>query len=153
MSPASYLKHYVDFANERPGINQVLFSMVTNQGPVGTEPNQRVAAASYAEGYLSSDNRGGISGRMRQYFSDRSYPERPPAPFNRNQTDDLGVEISLDSGPGRITLTAHSWGDGRQTLTDIHQHDEVLVATGGSIGNQTASALYVISLGKTIAPG
>lgn len=153
MDPTTYLRDHIEFANERPGTNQVLFSMVTNQGPGGTEPNQRASVASYASGHLSSDPQGGVSGRVRQYFDDRTYPDLPRAPFDRNRTDDLGVEIRLDGDTGQITLVAYSWGGGRNTLTDVHQHDDVLVARGASVGNQTRSALYVISLGKVLAPG
>ena len=153
MDATSYLRHFVDFANERPGTNHVLFSMVTNQGPSGAEPNQRDAVASYASGTLSSDHRGGIDGRVRQYFSDRRYPDLPRHPFDGSRTDDLGVEIRVDGEQGEITLIGHSWGGGRQTLTELHQHDDVLVAKGASAGNQTPSALFVISLGKATAPG
>ncbi len=38
--------------------------MVTNQGPSGDEPNQQAPVASYAFGFLSSDYRGGMDGRV-----------------------------------------------------------------------------------------
>ena len=153
MDTTKYLQHYVGFANERPGTNQVMVSMVTNQPHGGAEPDQRVAVASYAFGHLSSDYQGGVNGRLRQYFSDRRYPDLPRPPFDSNRTDDLGVEIALDGDTGRITLVGHSWGGGRHTLTDVQLLDGVLVASGPSVGNQTTSALYVISLGTAVAPG
>ncbi len=152
METTAFLRHYVDFANQRPGTNRVRITMVTNQAYGGAEPNQRLAVASFASGELSSDYRGGIDGRLRQYFSDRPYPELPRHPFDGNRTDDLGVEIRVDGDSGDITLVGYSWGGGRATLTDLQHRDEVLVATGPSIGNQTESALYVISLGQAIAP-
>jgi hypothetical protein len=153
MDPNTYLRHYLDFANARPGTNYVLFSMVTNQAAGGTEPNQQTPIASYAEGVLSSDGRGGISGRVRQYFGDRREPGSPPTPFDESRHDDLGVEITADGGTGVVTLVAHSWGGGRNTLTALHGQDGVLVATGASVGNQTDATLYAISLGQTVAPG
>jgi hypothetical protein len=154
MDPNSFVKQYLDFANARPGDNVVLFSMVTLQSAGGDEPNQRPSIASYAEGYLTSDGNGGIAGRVGQFFSDRRQPgSRVLAPFDENRTDDLGVEIAVAQEDFPITLVAHSWGGGRQTLTDVHQDGEVLVGVGSSIGNQTKEALYVISLGQSVTPG
>ncbi len=152
MEATSYLQRHVDFANQRPGTNFVVFTMVTNQGASGTEPNQQYSVVSYAEGYLSSDGSGGVAGRMRQYFNDRRLAGSPPTPFDPGQTDDLGVEIGMEDG-GRITLITHSWGGGRQTLADLRQEDEVVLGTGGTVGNQTERATYMISLGQVVGPG
>lgn len=151
-SQVRYVRHYVDFANERPGTMVVLFTMVTNQAASGAEPNQQFPSVSYTDGYLSSDGSGGVAGRVSQYFNDRRVPGSPPAPFAPDRTDDLGVEISLEDG-GRITLVAHSWGGGRQTLTDLRHEDDVVVGTGGTVGNESGTALYVLNLGETVAPG
>lgn len=152
MEPTEYVRRYLEWTEENPKANYVVFSMVTNQGASGPARNQSPAVASYAHGFLRSDDQGGLAGRVTSYLSDRQRPGSPPAPFDPTQTDDLGVEIALDGGAATVTLVDHSWGGGRQTLAGLRHEDEVLVGTGGSVGNQTATAVYVVSLGTTVAP-
>lgn len=153
MDPLTYVRNFIDFA-ARDGGNHVSFVLVTSQPAGGGEPNQRPAIVSFAEGDLSASNGGRVlSGRARQLFSDRRTAGSWIAPFDENQPDDLGVEITADVDAPWITLTAHDWGDARQTLTDLRWQDGVLVASGATIGNQTPSACYVVSLGQNVAPG
>ena len=154
MEPATYVRHYVDFAAGHPD-RRVLFTLVTNQPSGGAEPNQQPAVASYAQGDVASLQKGqGLAGRVMHYFSDRRRPGATrPAPFDENRTEALGVEIAVDGDDVMIDLIAHDWGDSRQRLSDLRVADGALLASGGSIGNQSDSAVYVISLGQTVAPG
>ncbi len=150
MHPQNYVRHFLNFAS-RNSLNHVWFTMVTNQGGSGSEPNQQPSIASYAFGDLTAV-RGRLSGRARMYFSDRRTPGPVVAPFDENRTDDVGVDIALDGDGVSVTLTAHDWGDAQQTLTGVENRDGVLVATGSSIGNQTPGATYLISLAQATAP-
>ncbi len=150
MDPQTYVRRFIDFANQS-SLNHVWFTLVTNQGGTGAEPNQQPPIASYALGDLTAV-KGRLSGRAKMYFSDRRTPGPVLAPFDENQTDDLGVDIALDGDGVAIALTAHDWGDARQTLTNVENRDGVLVATGGSVGNQTPDATYLISLAQVTAP-
>lgn len=150
MDPQTYVRRFLDFAS-RSSLNHVWFTLVTNQGGTGAEPNQQPSIASYALGDLI-EVKGRLSGQARAYFSDRRTPGPVIAPFDEHQTDTLGVDIALNGDGVAITLTAHDWGDAQQTLTELENRDGVLVATGGSVGNQTPGATYVISLAQATAP-
>jgi hypothetical protein len=151
MDPKTYFFHYLDHAIADIN-NRVWFTMVTNQGAGGSEPQQRPAVASYALGDLGLANDERLVGPATQYFSDRRRPGAPVAPFDPTRTEDLTVEIGMGGDDLQITLTNHTWGNAQQTLTHVHEHDGALVATGGSVGNQTPSASYVITLGQSTGP-
>lgn len=51
-----------------------------------------------------------------------------------------------------MELTAHSWGDARQYLTNPRVEDGVLLCTGDPVGYQAPRALYAITLSAVTAP-
>lgn len=122
------------------------------QGP-GGQQREHTGIVSYAEGWLRATDTT-ISGRLRQFFSDRR-TGTAANPFDPARHDDLGIQITLEPATESVSivLIAHSWQDARSVLSNIHVQDGVIVASGPSAGNQTASALYAISLATAIAPG
>ena len=68
---------------------------------------------------------------------------------------DVGARIDIDPTSGLVTveLTAHAWGDARQTLRSLRLDGELLLGDGGSIGNQTPGALYSLSFALDTIPG
>jgi len=144
-----FVKRYLEWASkDNCGLNCVL---VTSQPASGPDGEQHSAVVSYAVGPLRGDG-SSVGGRFPQYFSDRKASPNDSAGFDPAQHDDLGVTVSADELLGLVTveLIGYSWGGARTTLSNLRIEDGILVGDGPSVGNQTASALYTINLGKVL---
>ncbi|WP_377267604.1 hypothetical protein [Peterkaempfera sp. SMS 1(5)a] len=152
-TPQQHLQTFINWATSNPTAHQVGCVLATIQPAAGAQGAQRDPVVSYARGFLTAGKKS-IAGDLNQYFSDRN-PKGSSNPFDPGRLDRTGVSLAIDDLTGLITveLVAHTWGDARQRLRDIHLQDGVLVASGASIGNQTASALYSISLSTVVVPG
>jgi hypothetical protein len=114
------------------GPNSVKFMMVMN--------TTDMTWAQYTTGQLVSTRRvgeavlsgGGLAGRGKQYFSDRTWAPKPepdqfgtvPHPFDPNKTDDVQIDIHPVSkttadlnkpNNDRVTFTALSWGNAKSS--------------------------------------
>jgi hypothetical protein len=149
--PYDYVRRYMDSAARDGGAGCVLASMQPASGP---ERDQRDGVVSFARGTLLVANNHSLSGNLSQYFSDRTY--RPGSdPFDPSVRDLLGISITVNDSSRSVTveLIARSWGDAHQTLEHLRIEDGVLIGDGQSVGNQTPSALYGISLTSVTIPG
>lgn len=149
-----HVRHYLDWAV--PFSRGLSVSAVSSQpaaGPAGAQP---FGVVSYADGFLTepSANPNRVEGTLRQYFNDRQHGTAAD-PFDPARRDSLGLRITADPASQSVTVTlvALSWGGGSQNLTNLRLEDGVLVGDGASVGNQTPSALYAISLGTVVIPG
>ena len=145
-----HVRHYVDWASRPDGA--VWCVVTTSQPSAGAEGAQRYGISSYAEGELRRDGGDALAGELTQYFSDRRQANHP---FDPDRSERLAVIVGADasSGQASVELVARAWGDARQTLSNLRVEDGVLVGDGGSVGQQTAAALYSVALGTVVVPG
>jgi hypothetical protein len=150
--PYDHIRRYIDSAALGGGVGCVLIS---TQAAAGAEGAQRDGVVGYAEGTLrAASGSNTLAGGLTQYFSDRRHG-RPPAPFDRSNTDLLGVSISADDAARTVTveLIARDWSDARQTLENLRLEDGVLIGDGQGVGHLTPRALYGISLASVTILG
>jgi hypothetical protein len=156
-APYDYVLSYRDWARSEPTSRQVDTAVTSLQAAAGAFGyQQRPGVASYAEGLLQSTSFGLANphSSLGQYFSDRRYGTIGN-PFDPARPDVLGVEIRVDDATHTVavTLVARSWGNARNELRNLRVEDDVLVGTGASVGNLTATAHYAISLASGYIPG
>ncbi|MGK5640194.1 hypothetical protein ACSNOK_18050 [Streptomyces sp. URMC 126] len=121
--------------------NFTFFSGVTVVSLQGGE------VARYATGSVAADQRGGVTGRLREYFSDRLFDKRPFVfqPFDVDRTDTSTLTISLAGGP-RATMVLHSWGDTTFGFP-VQDQGEVFFGSGDPVGPVPGRAGFLIAVG------
>lgn len=155
-TPAQHVAELVAFAASGIG-HMVGVGIITSQPAGGAPGSQREGITSYARGWLTLHGNPpgrGLAGDLDQWFSDRVHGYAA-APFDPDRSERIGVLIAMDETTGLVSaeITAHAWGDARQTLQNLRMDNGVLVGDGASVGNQSASALYALSLSRVVAPG
>jgi hypothetical protein len=153
ITPFTYAQPYFQWSSMGGG-RVVIATLTTAQATVGTTGGQWFPPVSYATGTLTLQTSGALAGSLQQLFSDRTTGSPLFNPFAADHADALGMQVSSSAATSTltVTLTALSWGGGQQTLRDLHIQDGVLVGSGASVGNQTSSALFTISLGTFTRP-
>jgi hypothetical protein len=149
-----YLRRYIDWVLADPAHHVLNFVLVSTQPASGPEGSQRPPAVGFARGLVRLHH-GGLEdhlyGEGDQYFSDR--PHGPAAaPFSPDTRDRIGLNVFArqDTRTVRVELVLLSWGYVRSELSGLRIADDVLVGDGPSVGQQTPSALYGLSLGTAV---
>ena len=109
-SCADMIQGYVNWAQKSPK-NLVYGELVVTSVKSRT-PDSPAVFTGWAPGRMEAKG-DGIDGVFQEYFSDRTDGRQP---FAHKKSEFVGVNISSSAG---VTLTLHSWGNGKATYTDL----------------------------------